>query len=57
MEQLLPEKVCQQIGLCAFNGAEYVRLGIPIARVLFVLNVRLAMQLVYSLGSCRQLSR
>ncbi|KDO45248.1 hypothetical protein CISIN_1g010486mg [Citrus sinensis] len=54
---LLPEKVCQQIGLCAFNGAEYVRLGIPITRVLFVLNVRLAMQLVYSLGSCRQLSR
>ncbi|KDO45252.1 hypothetical protein CISIN_1g010486mg [Citrus sinensis] len=25
---LLPEKVCQQIGLCAFNGAEYVSTGI-----------------------------
>ncbi|KAH9733832.1 retrotransposon protein SINE subclass [Citrus sinensis] len=27
---LLPEKVCQQIGLCAFNGAEYVRFLPPI---------------------------
>lgn len=25
---LLPEKVCQQIGLCVFNGAEYVSTGI-----------------------------
>lgn len=23
--QVKPDKVCQQIGLCLFNGAEYVR--------------------------------
>lgn len=26
--QVLPDRVCSQIGVCIFNGAQYVRLGV-----------------------------